>query len=157
MKHRKLEHRVGIGSSLVLMILVVLAMTALGLLALGSARQTEAQTQRNLSASVDYYAAAAQAQAELADLDSAAAELLSSGASLPFEPDMFEGKVNERIEWTQNGDVLCFTLKEDAGAGRVLIIKGEVPGKDGARYILTSHALSASTLDEDNDLQLIGE
>ena len=47
MKKQDSQQRVGIGVSSVLMILVVLAMTALSLLALGSARSNESMTSRN--------------------------------------------------------------------------------------------------------------
>ena len=47
MKKQENQQRVGVGISSVLMILVVLAMTALSLLAFGSARSNDSMTRRN--------------------------------------------------------------------------------------------------------------
>lgn len=157
MKHKKEEYRVGIGSSLVLMILVVLAMTALGLLALGSARQTEAQTARNLEASLSYYEAAARVQSALADIDGIIVEHELSASDAPLDESLFAGIAAEGVEWSRQGDALGFTINEDAGAGRTLVVKGDIPGEGGERFRLYSHTLIAAINDDDDDFLLIGE
>lgn len=72
MSSMKADYRVGVGASSVLMILVALAMAALGLLAFGSARMTETLTRRNVDVSAAYYEAAAKVQEKLCEIDGAA-------------------------------------------------------------------------------------
>lgn len=153
MKERKTDYRVGIGSSSVLMILVVLTMTALGLLALGSARQTEKQTRRNLEASLGYYEAAARVQRALADIDDAIAEYGETGAT----EQQYAERTPESVEWSQDNGTLAFTITEDAGDGRTLVAEGETGAEGDGRYVLKSHTLISSYVEDTQDLRLIGE
>lgn len=150
----KSEYRVGIGASSVLMILVVLAMTALGLLSLGSARQTEAQTERNLQTTVAYYEAAARIQQKLLLIGEAAREYAAQEGA----PDSwFDTHAIDGVQWTQSDATVGFMLSEPMDDEHVIAARGVLGG--GARPTLTQHTLiSTKPLGDDaGELELLGE
>lgn len=157
-KKSKGEYRVGVGASSVLMILVVLAMTALGLLSLGSARQTEAQTKRNLQTTIDYYTAADSAQAAIARIDGAAADYAAQGGGEPFDRLWFSAyDIDARFTDEQDG-VVGFTLTLPAGDEHELTVKGTVSPTGSPRVNVSVHALATIyTPPQGDGLLLMGE
>ena len=95
MKKQDSQQRVGVGVSSVLMILVVLAMTALSLLAFGSARSNESMTRRNADVGTAYYVAADQAQRTLAEVDA----LLLTGQQQGADLAWYEQEAPENITY----------------------------------------------------------
>lgn len=83
MSKPKTEYRVGVGASSILMILVVLALTALSLLSFSGARHAEVMAKRNVDMVTAYYAATAEAQEKLAVLDSMLATLAAEPEPTP--------------------------------------------------------------------------
>lgn len=87
------EYRVGTGASLMLMIVVVLMLAVLGMLAFSSAQAGRRQTDRHVGSVTAYYAADAQAERVLAQLDAlgedAAAQLAVDGISLARDGDVW--------------------------------------------------------------------
>lgn len=92
MKNRQ-EYRVGTGASLMLMIVVVLMLAVLGMLAFSSAQAGRRQIDRHVGSVTAYYAADAQAERVLAQLDAlgedAAAQLAVDGISLARDGDVW--------------------------------------------------------------------
>lgn len=149
------DHRIGVGASSVLMILAVLAMTALGLLALGSARQTRAQTQRNLQTTLSYYEAAGEAQRRMMLIDQAAADCRAQGR----EPDAaWFQSYDTGADFHEEDGTLAFAFTLPAGDARELRVSGTVSAAGGARYTVAEHALVSVYEDEGGQvLDLIGE
>ena len=162
MKKSKGEYRVGVGASSVLMMLVVLAMTALGLLSLGSARQTEAQTKRNLQTTLNYYEASASAQAVLASIDEAAFEYAQKSGEEPFDRSWFDRyDIDARFSDGENGAVR-FTFSLPSGDEHELYVTGTVDPARDPRVAVSEHALAsiyaAEGMPNDADsLHLMGE
>lgn len=157
MKSDKSRPRAGVGSSSMLMILVALAMTALGLLALGSARQTEAHTARNLQASLGYAQAAARVQQRLADIDEAAAEYAELMLVAADAIEWFEARAIEGVEWSLEGEGVSFVITEEAGDGRAIVATGKLLSGGKARYRLTSHAMTVQQNEPERSILLMGE
>lgn len=156
MNRAKADYRVGVGASSILMILVVLAMAALGLLTFGSARDTEALTGRNVNLTVAYYEAAARVQQKLAMIDEAVLKYRLEGGAEPDETQ-FEG-VAGGVEWYTEGASLCFLIRQDAGAQRELTVRGKVLMTGDARYELSEHTLGSSApSDSETMITLMGE
>ena len=151
----KSDYRMGMGASSVLMILVVLAMTALGLLSLGSARQTEAQTKRNLQTTLHYYEAAADVQKALAELDEALYELQADGESL--DTATLATRMPHTTFRTEADGSMTFELLMPAGDEHQLVVRGDILAANGARYAVNEHALVSTYVAPEQTLTLIGE
>lgn len=156
MNREKSEYRVGVGASSVLMILVVLALTALSLLALSSARDTEALSRRNQSMVVDYYEAAADAQLRLMEADQwlAAARAAADGG-VDFEQALADA-LPEGFSLTDYG----FAFQQSAGDDRVILVEADIapPGQPGPRYTVTRHqSIGTAPFASENEFTLIGE
>lgn len=156
MKRKKAEHRVGIGASSVLMILVVLALATLSLLAFGSAKSTEALTRRNVEMACAYYEAAARTQEKLMQIDQAVLDYRRQGTGA-LDAAWFDA-YPIAAQWDETEDGLCFTLLTEAGEGRVLCAAGVVHEQGTARYTLNKHVLiSDASEDTERYLNLIGQ
>ena len=153
MKKQDNQQRVGVGVSSVLMILVVLAMTALSLLAFGSARSNESMTRRNADIGSSYYVAADQAQRKLAEID---AVLLAAPAE---EADIlwYEENGPEDVSWEETLDGLIFSFSVETDYEQAVYVQGLVT--EGAqRYRITEHRIvDNSDLFEENYLILMGD
>ena len=146
MKKPKPDFRIGVGASSLLMILVVLALTALSMLSLSGARNTEALTARGVEMTVCYYEAAARAQSRLAALH---AWLL----------DNPEGEIPEAlgVSLERDGARATFSFREDAGNERAIAVEGVYDPASSPALRLTRHALiDLKPFEADEPLNLIG-
>ena len=134
----KAEYRIGVGASSILMILVTLALAALGLLTLYAAKNNAALCARNVSLTVQYYHAADQTQRMIAAID----EGFTPQALARMQA--LQGYVTEApaqgITFTYTGN--AFTIDADAGAGRTLHTEGTLAGDHS--ITLTRHTLSSA-------------
>lgn len=153
MKKQDSQQRVGVGVSSVLMILVVLAMTALSLLAFGSARSNESMTRRNADVGVAYYLAADQAQRKLAEVDA----VLLEGAAENADLGWYQAQELEGVEWLENEEGLCFTFTTDAAEGHAVYVRGVVT--DGPqRFRIAEHlTIDSREAFDNNYLVLMGD
>lgn len=85
--NKKAEYRVGIGASSILMIFIILSLTTLGVLSFASARADLTLTQRRQAQVEAYYAALAQTDQLMGEMDEV---LLAAQAS----PDGYEASVH---------------------------------------------------------------
>ncbi len=153
MKKQDSQQRVGVGVSSVLMILVVLAMTALSLLALGSARSNESMTRRNADVGAAYYTAADQVQRKLAQID----ETLLTGRSETADLAWYQTQSPDAVEWEESDEGICFTFTTDAGNDLAIFVRGLVT--DGSqRYLLKEHRIiDTASYDTDDYFVLMGD
>ncbi len=153
MKKQDTQQRVGVGVSSVLMILVVLAMTALSLLAFGSARSNESMTRRNADVGVAYYAAADQAQRKLAEVDA----VLLLGAAENADLSWYQAQAPEGVEWLEDEEGISFTYTTDAGDGHAIYVRGVVT--DGPERFRIAEHLTIDNRDfsDNNYLVLMGD
>lgn len=153
MKKQDSQQRVGVGVSSVLMILVVLAMTALSLLALGSARSNESMTMRNADVGASYYAAADQVQRRLAQID----ETLLAGRSEAADLAWYQAQPLEAVEWEESDEGIRFAFTADAGNDLAIYVCGLVT--DGAqRYRIKEHrTIDTSSYGFDDYYVLMGD
>lgn len=155
MKKQDSQQRVGVGVSSVLMILVVLAMTALSLLAFGSARSNESMTRRNADVGTAYYVAADQAQRTLAQVD----ELLLAGQEQAADLAWYEEQAPQDITFEENEEGICFSYTIDAGNELAIYVRGLVT-EGPQRYRLLEHRVidnSTSGFFGDDYLVLMGD
>ncbi len=134
MKKQDSQQRVGVGVSSVLMILVVLAMTALSLLAFGSARSNESMTRRNADVGTAYYVAADQAQRTLAEVDA----LLLTGRQQGADLAWYEQEAPENITFEEGEEGICFSFTIDAGNDLAILVRGLLT-EGPQRYRLLEH------------------
>ena len=153
MKRQDSQQRVGVGVSSVLMILVVLAMTALSLLAFGSARSNESMTRRNAEIGSSYYVAADQAQRKLAEVDA----VLLAGKAEEADLNWYEANSPEGVSWEETDDGLSFTFSVETEYRQAVFVRGLVT--EGAqRYCIIEHRVVDSRNDMENDyLVLMGD
>ena len=157
----KTEYRVGIGASSILMVLVILALTAVSLLSFRSAKNTEALTKRNLQMTVAYYEASANAQKKLAAIDellveSQMAANIVLGEALQTELFSTLGMA-ELLIW-QDGEDIRFSFVEDAQYERQIEVEGIFTlSSDTQRYHINKYRLiSQPTEDDSAGFQLMG-
>ena len=153
MKKQDSQQRVGVGVSSVLMILVVLAMTALSLLAFGSARSNESMTQRNASIATSYYTAAAQVQQKLAEIDA----VLLKGQAEAADILWYEENSPEDVTWEESMEGITFSFSVETDYQQAVTLQGLVT--EGAeRYRIIAHQVvdSRDTLEE-NYFVLMGD
>ena len=150
------EYRVGVGASSVLMIMVVLALTAVSLLALSSARSTEALAQRGQAMTVAYYEAAGDAQLRLMAADQWLIAARQSAADEAAYQQALADTLPAGLTRTPAG----FAFAVDAGEGRTLAVEADILpyAQTGARYRITRHQLVNQPWDEGEAYYtLIGE
>lgn len=153
MKKQDTQQRVGVGVSSVLMILVVLAMTALSLLAFGSARSNESMTRRNADIGSSYYAAADLAQRKLAEVD---AVLLAARAE---EADLiwYETNSPDGVSWEETEDGIFFFFSEETEYQQAVYVRGLVT-QGMQRYQVTEHrVIDSRDMIEDDYFVLMGD
>jgi len=158
-KRVKTEFRVGVGASSILMVLVVLALTAVSLLSFQSALNAEALTNRNLQMTTAYYEASARAQERLAAMDAVLAEAGAEGVA--DAKGIFDRLVTlnflELKVW-QADDGLAFSFAEDAQDDRRVEVQGFLTPSEPVRYRVTRYQLvSAPMEDEEFPYQIITE
>ncbi len=153
MKKQDTQQRVGVGVSSVLMILVVLAMTALSLLAFGSARSNESMTRRNADIGSSYYVAADLAQRKLADIDA----VLLAGKQQAADLLWYEANSPEGVTWQETLDGITFSFAIETPYEQAVLVEGLVT-EGPARYRITSHRIVENATDsEENFLILMGD
>ena len=153
MKKQDSQQRVGVGVSSVLMILVVLAMTALSLLAFGSARSNESMTRRNADISSSYYVAADQAQHKLAEIDA----LLLKGQAEAADILWYEDNGPEDVTWEESMEGLTFSFSVDTEYQQAVYVQGLVT-EGPQRYRITAHqVVDASVELEEDYFMLMGD
>lgn len=132
----KQEYRVGVGASSILMIFVVLSLTTLGVLSFASARANLTMATRRTAQVEAYYAAAAEAQCVLAEIDTA---LLAAQA----EPETYYESVlalsDDRLA-VSDDLTITFSLPVSATQKLEVIVRAEGP-EAGERYALLAHRL----------------
>ena len=148
---QRLEFRIGVGASSILMILVVLALAALSLLSLSSARNNQALSQRNLSMALRYYQAAAEAQQKLAAIDAVLAEHAGNTAAEDWQA-RFDA---QGLSDVAVSDDMTFRFSLDAGAQRELAVAGTLSPDQSPRYTLTVHELRNVAIPGDETMQLL--
>lgn len=152
-EHReRSESRAGVGVSSVMMILVVLAMAALGMLAYSRAKSTESMTLRNAEVAQAYYAAAADVQRTLREIDLAAYER-PAGDALQW----YKARGVQNVEWSEENGEIRFIVSVEDGQGRRIVAQGRMLEGGKRRYELSSHCLVSMQSDEPEYLDLIGD
>ena len=156
----KTEYRVGVGASSILMVLVVLALTAVGLLSFRNAKNAESLTERNLLMTTAYYEASARVQEKLAAMDAELADLRVNAQSLEEETliEQLEYLEMEELTFWQEDDGLGFSFVEDANYARQIEVDGILPEAGERRYIITRYQLISHPHEEDEfmEFRLIG-
>lgn len=132
------EYRVGVGASSILMIFIVLSLTTLGVLSFASARADLALSDRRQAQVEAYYAAEADAQALIAQIDEALYTAVQT-------PETYEASVRA-LESLDSAitveEDLSIVLALPVGASQLLTIRLVPGGAEGtARYIMDEHYL----------------
>ncbi len=153
MKKQDSQQRVGVGISSVLMILVVLAMTALSLLAFGSARTNQSMTQRNTDIAANYYVAADQAQRTLAQVDAVLMAGQAAGADLGW----YQSQGLPEVSWSDTGQGVQFSFTADAGQGLAVYVCGLVTDGPQRYQIIEHRTVDTRDWQESNHFMLMGE
>jgi len=146
------DYRVGVGATSILMILVVLALAALSLLSLSSARNNETLAQRNLSMTLSYYQAAAEAQRTLAAMDTLISENRAGAQDADDWNALFADHGLETVTVNEDG---TFSFSLDAGAERALVVEGALTPNASPRYTLTRHELVNQAAETESTLNLL--
>ena len=146
------DYRVGVGATSILMILVVLALAALSLLSLSSARNNENLAQRNLSMTLSYYQAAAEAQRTLAAMDTLVVENRAQTQDADGWNALFAAHGLETVTVTKGG---TFSFSLDAGEERALVVEGTLTPNALPRYTLTRHELVNQSAETEYTLDLL--
>ena len=147
MKKQDSQQRVGVGISSVLMILVVLAMTALSLLAFGSARSNESMTQRNVDVASGYYRLSAEVQERLAQLDEQLAANQGDYSAVTVDGVQFS---------SEEGKDPSFLLTVREGE-KSIVAEGILTPDQPLRYrVLAYYTQNVSTEEEAPYLELMG-
>ena len=158
-KRVQTEFRVGVGASSILMVLVVLALTAVSLLSFQSALNAEALTNRNLQMTTAYYEASARVQRKLAGLDTVLAVVKAKSiadteslATLLLPLGLAELNV-----WEADGGQLAFSFAEDAENDRKIEVQGflALTGSEEVRYTIARYQLVSAPMEEEWDVDLM--
>ncbi len=157
----KNEYRVGVGASSILMVLVVLALTAVGLLSFSSARNLEVLTRRNVEMTSAYYTASAEVQKKLAVMD---AKLVETQAAGTVDPQVVLAALESVGIATeadpQKAGQLKFAFSQDAGHRRHIDVAGVIALSSSSRYQVTQYQLVSEPVDDSYDYDqyhLLGE
>ena len=171
MSRPKAEYRVGVGASSIMMILVVLAMTALSLLSFSSAQRAEVMGKRSMMMTTAYYEAAAMAQQKLAVMDDILVEAgrgrmtgppdageeasvgdhsQGTGTSLAqFLSEAFANRGLTDIALAEEDGEVEFSFSTDAELGRVVLVRGIINLDENPRYRITAHELVSLQMEDD--------
>jgi len=176
MSKPKAEYRVGVGASSIMMILVVLAMTALSLLSFSSAQKAEVMGKRSVTMITAFYEAAANVQQKLGIIDNilmeaekdwmkgeipaVGEEALKVDDAHDTDPSQMQllltafanhGLVDVPIDEFEGNVHFFFSI--DAGYERVIQVKGTIKLGESPRYQITTHELvSQQTQDDAGDI-----
>lgn len=153
MKKQENQQRVGVGISSVLMILVVLAMTALSLLAFGSARSNESMTQRNASIATSYYAAADQVQQKLAQIDA----VLLKGQAEAADILWYEENSPEGVSWEEAMEGIIFSFSVETDYQQAVSLQGLVTEGPQRYRIIAHQVVDSREMLDDNYFLLMGD
>lgn len=153
MKKQENQQRVGVGISSVLMILVVLAMTALSLLAFGSARSNESMTQRNASIATSYYTAADQVQQKLAQIDA----VLLKGQAEAADILWYEENSPEGVSWEEAMEGIIFSFSVETDYQQAVSLQGLVTEGPQRYRIIAHQVVDSREMLDDNYFLLMGD
>ena len=172
MSRPKAEYRVGVGASSIMMILVVLAMTALSLLSFSSAQNAEVMADRNMAMVTAYYQAAGNVQYTIAFMDDILMEAENdwmaggpptTGEEAPSGDDSqdtsaspmqllwkaFDNRGLTAVSLDEEEEDIKFTFSTDAGYERMILVKGIINLGMNPRYRITAHELVSLQLEDD--------
>jgi len=142
-KKNKMEYRVGVGASSVLMVLVVLALTAVSLLAFFSARNAEVLALRNVEMTTSYYAAVARIQETIGLMDSVFVELSAKDDSISTDglASAFSSLQIAQFQIHETDTGWRFAFVEDAGFERNIMVEGYISLSGTERFQIVRHQL----------------
>ena len=173
MSKPKAEYRVGVGASSIMMILVVLAMTALSLLSYSSAQKAEVMGKRSMTMVTAYYEASAEVQQKLAVMDDILAEAeqnwkaekapdagneVSEGdhsqgsnvSQMQFISVAFTNRGLVDVSLAEEDGGVEFTFSADARYERMILVKGIINLGENPRYQVTAHELVSLQVEDDS-------
>lgn len=136
MKRQPMEYRVGVGASVILMILVAVSLAVLSLLGWMNAHFDLKRSQRSIALTVAYYEAAEQAQRKLMELDQQLLKALQSSEDA--------AAYNRQLEALGMDEDRCVRWELDAQSDRSLIVEARLAEYEKAgeeRYTLVGHWL----------------
>lgn len=158
--HAKGEYRVGVGASSILMVLVVLALTAISLLSFSTARNAEVLTKRNVVMTTAYYEAATRVQQKLAAMDTLMVEKRKEASAVDAESlreDLRNLGITD-IQILQENENWAFLFFEEAGYERQIRVEGMLTLSGSTRYQVKQYQLvSGPALDDYDEFLLLGE
>jgi len=139
----KTEYQVGVGASSVLMVLVVLALTAVSLLAFCSARNAEVLALRNVEMTTGYYSAAARVQERIGLMDSIYAGLSAQDPSVSTDvlTREFSSLQIAQLQIHETDAGWHFAFVEDAGFERRIMVEGSIFRSGAERFQIVRHQL----------------
>jgi len=141
MEHR--DYHIGPGAVSLLLVIVVVGMSILGLLAMISARGDFKLTERSIGFVVSEYAAAAEAEARLAELDG-----ILSEASVSASDDEYLKLVSEMLPEGMTLEERTVSWCVESDGGRDLVCEVEIlPLGADERYRWVSHIFEAASND----------
>ncbi len=174
MSKQKMEYRVGVGASSILMILVVLALTALALLSFSGAKSADVLAKRNQAMVVAYYQAMAKAREKLAALDHVIVEMQKDASQVSASQQLQVGEQTDAslllsftqrvaqagltdIQIEEGPESSLFSFQVDASYGRLIMVEGQLADEPGMpRYYVTRQELvSLPTEDEGDQYKLL--
>lgn len=158
--HAKGEYRVGVGASSILMVLMVLALTAISLLSFSTARNAEVLTKRNVVMTTAYYEATTRVQQKLAAMDTLMMEKQKEATTMDAESlreDLRNLGITD-IQILRENENWEFLFFEDAGYERQIRVEGILSLSGSSRYQVRQHQLiSESASDDFDEYVLMGE
>lgn len=138
MKRR--EYRIGPGAASLLLVVVVVSLSVLGLLALINARGDHKLTQRGMQFAASEYAASAQAERMLAELDGVLADCAQQAADDGEYMLLVSASLPEEMEL--DGRTVCWQLPSEYGRTLVCGVEIEPLGAQ-PRFAWTEHTFIA--------------
>lgn len=158
--HAKGEYRVGVGASSILMVLMVLALTAISLLSFSTARNAEILTKRNVAMTTAYYEATTRVQQKLAAMDTLMVEKKKEASAVSAESlreDLRNLGITD-IEVLRENENWVFLFFEEAGYERQIRVEGMLTLSGTSRYQVRQHQLvSGPALDDYDEFLLMGK
>ncbi len=138
--NNKQEYRMGVGASSILMIFVILSLTTLGVLSFASAKVEDATTTRRQKQVESYYAAVADVQRKLFEIDQ---KLLEAPEDVTEFMDYVRALEDERTAVSRRL-LLSFSVPMNENQALDVAIQVLMPGNP-ARYTLERHRVVNTT------------
>ena len=139
MKRR--EYRIGPGAASLLLVVVVVSMSVLGLLALINARGDQKLTERGAQFAASEYAASAQAESRLAELDGVLVQCTQRAGSNEEYINLVLEELPDGMRMEEN----IVYWEQESEYGRTLICGVEIkPLEAQVRYAWKQHMFAAS-------------